>query len=59
VASWKYIILTASADALQLKFDLMFKLDEMRCSLYIVDEKKIHTGLELEFDRDWTGMEKG
>jgi hypothetical protein len=41
VAFWKYIILTASADTTELKVNLMFKLDEMRCSLYIVDENRI------------------
>jgi hypothetical protein len=38
VASWDYIILTASADAMELKIYLMFKLDEMTCGLCIVDE---------------------
>jgi hypothetical protein len=56
VASWKYIILTASADAMELEVNLMFKLDEMRCSLYILWMK---IGLELQFDRSWTGMERG
>jgi hypothetical protein len=41
VASWKYLILTASADAMELEVNLMFKLDEMRYSLYIVDENRI------------------
>jgi hypothetical protein len=52
VASWKYIILTANADAMELKVNLMFKLDEMRCSLYILWMK---IGLELEFDRRLDG----
>jgi hypothetical protein len=56
VASWKYIILTVSADTMELEVNLMFKIDEMRCSLYILWMK---IGLELQFDRGWTGTERG
>jgi hypothetical protein len=38
VASWEYIILTASADAMEVKINLVFKLDEMTCGLCIVGE---------------------